>query len=251
MSIQSIDLNADLGERLDDYIDLLPLVSSANVACGAHAGGGHLLIDTISAAIENEVRVGAHPSYPDRENFGRSSLRGKFSEIELVKMISDQVELVKSELVSRGHQLSHLKAHGALYNDAMIHEDIANALVQVATLFEVPILGLPGSTLEKIAGRNGVTFISEGFVDRAYTNEGKLVPRSVPGSVLKHDNALSQVEQLLTNSQVTSIDGVTIPLIVQTLCVHADTPDAAQTAKDVRALLLAHGIELKGFQSNG
>lgn len=251
MPVNSIDLNADLGEHPGDYIELLPLVSSANVACGAHAGGGQLLIDTIAAAIDNQVLIGAHPSYPDRENFGRVSLRGQFSVAELVSLISDQVEIVKTELESRGSQLNHIKAHGALYNDAMVHEDIANSLVQVATHFRVPVLGLPSSVLQQLATANGVTFIAEAFVDRAYTNEGKLVPRSVTGSVLDHDKALSQVEQLLTKSQVTSIDGVTIPLIVQTICVHADTPDAVKTAKDVRALLLELGIELKGFHSNG
>ena len=251
MPVNSIDLNADLGEHPGDYIELLPLVSSANLACGAHAGGGQLLIDTIAAAIDNQVLIGAHPSYPDRENFGRVSLRGQFSDPELVSLISDQVEIVKTELESRGSQLNHIKAHGALYNDAMVHEDIAYCLVQVATHFRVPVLGLPSSVLQQLATANGVTFIAEAFVDRAYTNEGKLVPRSVTGSVLDHDKALSQVEQLLTKSQVTSIDGVTIPLIVQTICVHADTPDAVKTAKDVRALLLELGIELKGFHSNG
>ena len=251
MPVNSIDLNADLGEHPGDFIELLPLVSSANVACGSHAGGGQLLIDTIAAAIDNQVLIGAHPSYPDRENFGRVSLRGEFSEAELVSLISDQVEIVKTELVSRGSQLNHIKAHGALYNDAMVHEDIANSLVQVATHFRVPVLGLPSSVLQQLATANGVSFIAEGFVDRAYTNAGKLVPRSVTGSVLDHDKALSQVEQILTKSQVTSIDGVAIPLIVQTICVHADTPDAVKTAKDVRALLLELGIELKGIHPNG
>ncbi|NBW73479.1 MAG: hypothetical protein EBR26_03620, partial [Microbacteriaceae bacterium] len=155
MALTHIDLNADLGETEGDYLDLLNVVSSANVACGAHAGGGELLRDTVAAAIKRGVQVGAHPSYQDRENFGRVSMRASITEVELREILIDQVNQVKNTLIEFGSNLSHIKAHGALYNDAMVFADTANVLCNVAAFFEVPILGLPGSTLETQAQIEG------------------------------------------------------------------------------------------------
>lgn len=243
----TIDLNADLGETEGDYLGLLPLITSANVACGGHAGGGQLLQDTIVAAIKSGVQIGAHPAYPDRANFGRLSMRGQLD--NLVEVIAQQITVLAEELASRGQSLSHVKAHGALYNDAMVYEDIAQAIIDAVSLSAAgtKVLGLPNSTLNRLCVEQGVTFVAEGFLDRAYMADGTLVPRSQVGSVLDHESAINQVKQLVTDGYVTAFDGSALPLEIQTLCVHADTPGAAQTSGAVKALLDNLGVSVKAF----
>ena len=247
MKLTTLDLNADLGETVNDYLELVPVITTANVACGAHAGGGDLLKQTVKACVENNVQVGAHPSYPDVENFGRVSLKDKFTNAELVNLISDQIELVQSELATHGKALSHVKAHGALYNDAMVHQDVSEALIEAVRSFEVPIFGLPNSVLSSVAKQAGVTFIPEGYMDRAYTNQGTLVARSLPGAVLDHSAALAQIEQLALSGTVVAVDGTVLELALRTICIHADTPDAGNTAKAVRTMLESNGITIQSF----
>jgi len=250
MKLTTLDLNADLGETVNDFIDLLPVISSANVACGGHAGGGELLRQTVKACVEGNVQVGGHPSYPDRENFGRVSLRGKFSEAELVALISDQIELVRAELETHGQYLSHVKAHGALYNDAMVHHDIAEALCAAVKPLGLPVFGLPTSVLETVARQEGIEFIPEGYMDRAYTNQGTLVPRTVPGAVLDHTAALSQIELFVLSGTLVAIDGTVLELALRTICIHADTPDAGHTAMAVRVMLENNGIAIDSFKAS-
>ena len=249
MPLAVLDLNADLGEIDNDYEGLISIISSANVACGGHAGGGELLKKTVAAAIQNGVAVGAHPSYPDRDNFGRVSMRGSISPETLLSLLVEQVKVVSAELDSHGEKLHHIKAHGALYNDAMVHQDIAQTLVELARVFQVPLLGLPNSVLEKLSGDSQVEFISEGFVDRAYTQQGTLVPRDQAGAVLTHAQSLEQVRQIATNGSLTTIAGDVISLDIRTLCVHADTPDAAETAKAIRELLEGLGVGIRSFDN--
>lgn len=250
MKLTTLDLNADLGETVGDYIELLPVITTANVACGGHAGGGDLLTQTVKACVEHNVQVGAHPSYPDRENFGRVSLRDKFTKAELVALLKEQIQLVCSELDTHGKALSHIKAHGALYNDAMIHEDVAEALIEAIKPLGLPVLGLPSSVLESVAKQSGVTFIPEGYMDRAYTNQGKLVPRPQVGAVLDHTAALTQIEQLALSGTVVTMDGTVLELALRTICIHADTPDAGSTAKAVRAMLESNGITIQSFAAS-
>jgi UPF0271 protein len=247
MKLTTLDLNADLGETVNDYLELLPVITTANVACGSHAGGGELLTQTVKACVESNVQVGAHPSYPDRENFGRVSLRDKFTKAELVTLLKEQIDLVRDELATHGKALSHIKAHGALYNDAMVHQDIAEALIVAVEPFEIPIFGLPNSVLETVARQSGVTFILEGYMDRAYTNQGTLVPRSLAGAVLDHTAALNQIEQLVLSGTVVAINGTVLELALSTICIHADTPDAGNTAKAVRKMLESNGITIQPF----
>jgi UPF0271 protein len=247
MKLTTLDLNADLGETVNDYLELLPVITTANVACGSHAGGGELLTQTVKACVESNVQVGAHPSYPDRENFGRVSLRDKFTKAELVALLKEQIDLVRDELATHGKTLSHIKAHGALYNDAMVHQDVAEALIEAVKSFEVPAFGLPNSVLQSVAKQAGVTFIPEGYMDRAYTNQGTLVPRSLSGAVLDHAAALAQIEQLALSGTVVAIDGTVLELALSTICIHADTPDAGNTAKAVRTMLESNGINIQPF----
>jgi 5-oxoprolinase (ATP-hydrolysing) subunit A len=250
MKLTTLDLNADLGETVNDYLELLSVITTANVACGGHAGGGELLKQTVKACVESNVQVGAHPSYPDRENFGRVSLRDKFSKVELTALISEQIKLVLEELATHGKQLSHVKAHGALYNDAMAHQDVAEALIDAVKPFGVPIFGLPNSALDALAKQAGIIFIPEGYMDRAYTNQGTLVPRSLPGAVLEHEAALTQIEQLAVTGTVVAIDGTVLELELRTICIHADTPDAGNTARSVRTLLVSNGISIQHFEAS-
>ena len=249
MPLAVLDLNADLGEIENDYEGLISIISSANVACGGHAGGGELLKKTVAAAIQNGVAVGAHPSYPDRDHFGRVSMRGLLTPEELLGQLVEQVQLVIAELDSNGENLHHIKAHGALYNDAMVDQDIAQTLVELARVFQVPLLGLPNSVLEKLSSDSQVEFISEGFVDRAYTQQGTLVPRDQAGAVLTHEQSLEQVREIATNGSLTTIAGGVIPLEIKTLCVHADTPGAAKTAKAVRELLEGLDLVIRSFDN--
>jgi len=250
MKLTTLDLNADLGETVNDYLELLPVITTANVACGGHAGGGELLKQTVKACVESNVQVGAHPSYPDRENFGRVSLRDKFSKVELTALISEQIKLVLEELATHGKHLSHVKAHGALYNDAMVNQDVAEALIDAVKPFGVPISGLPNSALEALAKQAGIIFIPEGYMDRAYTNQGTLVPRSLPGALLEHEAALAQIEKLALTGNVVAIDGTVLELSLRTICIHADTPDAGNTAKSVRELLENNGITIQHFEAS-
>ena len=250
MKLTSLDLNADLGETINDFIDLLPVITTANVACGGHAGGGELLRQTVKACVAENVQVGAHPSYPDLENFGRVSLRDKFSNAELVAIVTDQIELVRAELATHGYALSHVKAHGALYNDAMVDKDVAESLIAAIKPLGLPVFGLPNSVLETIARQAGIEFIPEGFMDRAYTNQGTLVPRSEPGAVLDHTAALTQIELLALSGTVVAIDSSVLELALRTICIHADTPDAAHTAKAVIAMLESKGIAIQSFKAS-
>ena len=247
MKLTALDLNADLGETVNDYLELLPVITTANVACGGHAGGGELLKQTVKACVESNVQVGAHPSYPDRENFGRVSLRDKFSKADLAALISEQIGLVRSELATHGKALSHVKAHGALYNDAMVHQDVAEAIIDAVKPLGVPIFGLPNSTLQSVSSESGVTFIPEGYMDRAYTNQGTLVPRSEPRAVLDHTAALAQIGQLALSGTVVAIDGTVLELNLRTICIHADTPDAGNTAKTVRKMLESNDVSIQSF----
>lgn len=246
-----MDLNADLGETEGDYKELLPIVTSANVACGAHAGGGQILIDTLKAAKEHSVKVGAHPSYPDRENFGRVSLRKSISSAELIDSIAEQIAIVRDEAEKLGIKLNHVKAHGALYNDAMDHEDTASAFLEAVARIssKLPVLGLPFSKLEQLAKESNFPFMAEGFIDRAYTPSLRLVPRGEAGAVLDLDQSLRQVRDIVTSGEVSTSSGSKIPLKVLTLCVHGDSPDAAARAKAVRHLLEDLGVEVQPFSA--
>jgi UPF0271 protein len=162
-----------------------------------------------------------------------------------VALLNEQIDLVRDELATHGKTLSHIKAHGALYNDAMVHQDVAEALIEAVKSFEVSIFGLPNRVLQSVAKQAGVTFIPEGYMDRAYTNQGTLVPRSLSGAVLDHAAALAQIEQLALSGTVVAIDGTVLELALRTICIHADTPDAGSTAKAVRTMLESNGITIQ------
>ena len=235
MSGEAIDLNADLGEGGLYDVELLKIVSSCNIACGGHAGDAETMRRTLLWAMENDVSIGAHPSYPDREGFGRRS--GYLSGEDLLEALTQQINDLNALAIDAGAELSHVKPHGALYNDAVNNRELAD-LIARAILAGVPgaaFVGLPDSELQEAAAGHGLKFITEGFIDRAYRDDGQLVPRTEPGAVHK------SLELVLP--QAVSLVGK-----VDTLCIHGDTPGAAEAAAAVRTQLEKQGVTIRAFR---
>ena len=230
-----IDLNADLGEGEPHDVELLAIVSSCNIACGGHAGDDSSMRETIAAAIANNVAIGAHPSYPDRAGFGRRSayLGGD----ELRVSLFEQINALISTAEDQGATLTHVKPHGALYNDAVNDRKLADLVAGcvAATVPGAAFVGLPDSEMQRAAYRHSLNFVAEGFIDRAYQDDGQLVPRSEPGAVHK------SLELILP--QAVSLVGK-----VETLCIHGDTPGAVEAAAAVRGALEKQGVEIRALR---
>lgn len=248
----AIDLNADLGEgdACDDA--LLEIVSSCNIACGGHAGDVDTMAATIRAAMENKVCVGAHPGYPDREGFGRVSryLAGD----ALYEALAKQVATLTGIAAQLGIALTHVKPHGALYNDAIADADLADIIARVVS--EAPgslaFVGMANTELELAAARLGLAFVAEAFVDRAYEADGTLVPRSEPAAVHRDLFVITtQAVQLAESGCVTARNGDVITVSANTLCIHGDTPGAAAAARAVRDVLENHGIQIRAHTLRG
>jgi UPF0271 protein len=227
-----VDLNADIGEGFPDDERLLAVVTSANVACGFHAGSSETMRTVCAAAARRGVAVGAHPSYRDRESFGRRAL--EVTPESLRADVAEQVETLAGIAAAEGAAASYLKAHGALYTRAIWDGDVAAAIVAVAGHHSLAVLAWPGSELFEQARDAGLRAINEGFADRGYAN-GRLVPRDEPGALLEADAAAAQAVGLARAGEVRSI------------CVHGDTPGAAALAAQVRAALVEAGISLRRF----
>jgi UPF0271 protein len=243
MSAPSIDLNADLGEGAGHDEALLRIVTSANVACGGHAGGGAVAATTCAQACRHGVMVGAHPGHRDREHFGRRALPVTPAELDV--LLTEQLDALRSAGTPR-----YLKLHGALYHQVADDPLLAAATTAVAVRAGVAILGPPGSVLLAHAAAAGVQAAAEGFVDRRYrVVDGtlQLVPRGEPGAVLAAGAAVAQAVQLATDGTVTCGDGTVHCVLVDSLCVHGDSPDAVRIASRVRAALEHAGVSLRAF----
>jgi UPF0271 protein len=228
-----IDLNADLGEGAGFDAVMMPLITSANICCGLHAGGPGEIARTLALANKHGVAIGAHPGYADREHFGRRELA--LDNRELISLCVYQLGALAAMADGLGMGVHYVKPHGALYNQACRDRDIADVFVVAAAQFQLPVVGLPGSQLEA-ACVDRVPFVPEGFADRRYRPDGSLVPRSEPDALVDStDEAVKQVEWLVREKKV------------QTICVHGDNPDAVAFTTAVRAALLARGFELKYF----
>ena len=248
--MRTIDLNADLGEGDPYDEDLLGIVSSCNVACGGHAGDALSIAATIGSAMANGVAVGAHPGYPDREGFGRKSgyLRGD----PLYESLTGQVQTLADIAAELGTPLTHIKPHGALYNDALRDAELADLIARVSA--EAPgkaaFVGMANTELERAAERHGLRFIAEGFVDRAYEADGTLVSRKEPGAVhTELPVVTNQAVNLAKHGRVTARHGQVIKVPVDTLCIHGDTPGAAEVARAVRDVLGNRGVDIRAAVS--
>jgi UPF0271 protein len=242
---RAIDLNADLGEgdACDDA--LLGIVSSCNIACGAHAGDAATMRRTVQGAIASGVAIGAHPSYPDRTGRGRRPgfLRGA----ALLASLNNQLADLERIVADAGARIAHVKAHGALYNDAADDRGLADCIAAAAARLPGPpaLVGLPGSEIEAAARAQGLRFIAEAFVDRAYLDNGRLVPRSEPAAVHTDPETIArQAVGLATKGRVPAASGGLVQVRADTLCLHGDTPGAEGAARAVRAALEKCGVAI-------
>lgn len=243
-----IDLNADLGEGCGDDAALLEVVTSANVACGAHAGDAATMQSTLELCLHRGVSVGAHVSYPDRENFGRRELglRGP----EITDQVLRQLEVLATAARRTGARLRHVKAHGALYNRLADDHEAADAVIVAIKSFDpsLLLLTLPECTAMRRAQSLGVVAVGEAFADRAYRDDSRLLPRSEPGAVLT-DAALvtERALRLIREGTLPSVSGKSLRIGARSLCVHGDTPGAAALARSLRRSLETAGVTLQAF----
>ncbi|SUU97019.1 5-oxoprolinase subunit PxpA [Avibacterium paragallinarum] len=244
--MQHVDLNVDLAEGCGNDQRLLQLVTSANVACGLHAGDFNEMRKAIRWAKENNVRVGAHPSFPDRENFGRTNMQ--LSDEELKACLLYQLGAIKALCEAENVPLSYVKPHGALYNQAAKEESLATLIVKTIKAFnpELKLMGLSGSLMLNVAEQQGLGTISEVFADRHYLADGSLVPRSRADAMVESDEeAINQVSQMVLNGTVRSVDGVEVAINVDSICLHGDGEHAISFADKIRQALIQRGIQLK------
>ncbi|MEV4378159.1 5-oxoprolinase subunit PxpA [Streptosporangium sp. NPDC049644] len=247
-----IDLNADLGEgfgiwRLGEDEALLELVTSANIACGFHAGDPLTIRRTCAAAIDRGVAIGAQVSYRDLAGFGRREM--DVDPEELCAEVLYQLGAVDGIARAMGGRVSYVKPHGALYNRICRDPEQAGAVVAaVADYGDLPLLTLPGSAVHEIAAGEGVTTVVEAFADRAYTGAGTLLSRRSPGAVL-HDpgTVAARVVRMVTEGVVEAVDGSLVPVEARSICVHGDTPGAVLMARAVRDGLVDAGVPLRSF----
>ena len=249
----AIDLNADLGEgfgrsRLPEDEALLDLVSSANIACGFHAGDATTMRDTVRAAKSRGVAIGAHPSYPDIPGFGRRELGLSPKEIHF--HVACQLRALRDVCTAENAKLSYVKPHGALYNRAAKDRTAADAIVRAICEVDpsLVMLGLAGSEMARAAQHGGVGFAAEAFADRAYEPDGSLVPRSEPGAVI-HDvrSAVDRAITLVKSNTIIANDGTPLAVAAQSLCIHGDNPDAAPMLRELRARLEETGVRIAPF----
>jgi 5-oxoprolinase (ATP-hydrolysing) subunit A len=247
-----IDLNADLAEGVGDDAAMLRIVSSANLCCGAHAGGPDVLRATIRTAVAQGVTLGAHPGYADRADFGRSVV--PMTDAAITRMVTGQLEDAAQAAADCGARLAYVKPHGALYNLAASTPGVAQAIAQAirAVDRDLAFLGLAGSAMPSEGARAGLRVFAEGFADRAYDADGRLVPRGQPGAVL-HDTGLVAKRAVIMarDGRVQAQDGTWLFLRLDSLCLHGDTPGAVDLARAVRAALQAAGLSLCAFAAAG
>ena len=242
----TIDLNSDLGEGVGDDAALFALVTSANVACGGHTGDEASMRACAALAIEHGVSLGAHPSYHDREGFGRRDQDVDAGELR--DEILRQVGALNSVAASMGTRVRYLKPHGALYNRISVDPVQADAVARAAKDAGLPLLGLAGTAIQAAADRHGVEFFREAFVDRAYLPGGTLAPRSLDGAVITDIAAAAErAVGMVMDGTVRAIDGTVLRVELDSLCVHGDTPSAVAMAAAVRERLVGAGVELRGF----
>ena len=244
--LSSIDLNCDMGEGAGNDELIMPYISSANIACGYHAGDARTMWQTIELAAKNGVAIGAHVSFLDRENFGRTNIQLPAEEI--YELVTQQLIILTEVANSFDLTLQHVKPHGALYNMAASDDIIAMAIAEAVRDFDLSLIlfGLSGSqSMKKAADATLLQITNEVFADRTYQDDGSLVPRSEPGALIEdEDKAAQQVLQMIKQGSVTSQSGKTIPIIAETICIHGDGKHAVRFAKRINEVLKQEGISI-------
>jgi UPF0271 protein len=238
-----LDFNCDLGEGCGSDADIVPLISSASIACGAHAGDAGTMRAAIRLCRDHGVAIGAHPSFEDREHFGRREL--VLDHDEIARLVRTQLARLAAIAHEEGTRIAHVKPHGALYNLAARDRDVADAIAGGIVAFDSSLMlyGLSGSRLTAAGEAAGLRVAHEVFAERAYDADGTLASRGTPGAVIEDlDAALAQVRTLLREGVVVARDGSRVPLRADTLCLHGDRADAAGFARALRKALDADGI---------
>jgi UPF0271 protein len=246
----AIDINADVGEGMADD-ELFPFVTSANVACGFHAGDPTTMDETVTRALARGVRVGAHPGHADKANFGRIAVELPAEAVE--RLVLYQVAALDGFVRSRGGKLAHVKPHGALYHQGLEFPDVARAIAEGVRRFDpsLVLVGAAGSLLLEAALEAGLPVAGEGFADRRYRPDGTLVSRKDPDALLcDPDEAAEQAVHLARDGWVTASDGSRVALRPDTICLHGDTPGAVSIARRVRERLAAEGIAVAPLEAH-
>jgi UPF0271 protein len=246
-----VDLNADVGESSGSFSigndeALMPHITSANIACGFHAGDPGVMRATVSLAREHGVAVGAHPGFQDLQGFGRREISASAREIE--DLVAYQIGALAAVAAVEGVALQHVKPHGALFNMAARDSTVAEAIARAVAAVDRSLIlfGLSGSRLTAAGKQCGLRTASEVFADRGYQADGSLVPRARPGSVIHDpDVVVARAAKMVLDGFVAAVDGMKVHLEVDTICVHGDTPGAAELAAGVRAALQAAGVVVK------
>ncbi len=240
----TIDINSDVGEGIGNEAALLPFLSSCNIACGGHAGDDTTLQEVIRLASIHKVKIGAHPSYPDRSNFGRKTLN--ISKKELTQSVSDQIWKVKTFAERQHQKIHHIKPHGALYNQAAVNEEIAKLIIDViCDIDDTLLLYVPyKSVIENIA-QSKIRTCTEGFADRNYKDDYTLVQRSEPKALIKDpDKVIQHVLPMVKEQMVHTVTGKKIPFTIDTLCVHGDTSTAFEILDTLHTEFKKHQIKV-------
>ena len=243
-----IDLNCDLGEGGGDDAALLPLITSASIACGAHAGDPTLMQATVRAARQHGVSIGAHPGFADREFFGRRELALPMAEIGA--LVYTQVAELRAIALNEGATLTHVKPHGALYNLAARDRAVADAVAEAVARVDANLwlYGLAGGQLLAAGRTHGLRVAAEVFADRTYQPDGSLTPRERSGAVISNvGDALNQVLRLLREGRVRAVTGEDVVIAADTVCIHGDAAGAAVFARGLRAALRGAGVELRAL----
>jgi UPF0271 protein len=258
MPVNKIDLNSDVGESFGNYKlgldeDVIPLISSANIACGFHAGDPAVMRHTVTIAKENGVAIGAHPGFPDLVGFGRRNLDASLEEIK--EFVTYQIGALQAFAAAQGVKLQHVKPHGALYTmavkNAAIWEAVAEAIAAVdSRLILFVLAGTDRQNLEAVGAGHGIRIAYEFFGDRAYNSDGSLVSRKESGSVIHDGDVVAEkVLKMVQEGRVVCKDGSEIELTADTICVHGDNPSALSLVRKIREALQASGVEIAPPQS--
>lgn len=230
-----IDINADLGEQPEEMtrdIALMQMISSANIACGGHAGDADSMAAMVKAAIAAGIAIGAHPSYPDRENFGRTSLT--MADDDFRATLLEQVNALNSIASGLNAEISHIKPHGALYNDLARDAALAETYCVLHKEYwpDIALMGLAHSEIAEQAEKQGIKFIAEAFIDRAYARQNALVPRGQKGAVIENNEGRwAQAQSIICDRLISLADGGMVKVAADSLCLHSDSPGALETAQ--------------------
>ena len=242
----SIDLNCDMGEGMPDDAALMPFISSANIACGYHAGDTDTMNRTVEIALQHKVAIGAHPGFDDKENFGRKEQC--LIDNSYYDLVMDQLYRLKAVTDGFGVKLHHVKPHGALYNMAAKDKHLASIIAKAVHDFDDSLLlyGLSGSFSISEAKAVHLKTASEVFADRKYTDDGSLTPRTLPNALIKDAlQSIQQVLQMITQQSVYAVSNKLVPVAAETICIHSDGPHSVEFAKKINEALKENNIEIK------